>query len=126
MHSGLRFLDHPGEMAARIREKDWRGHPLGPPETWPQALRFSLNLALASSFPMAIYWGPDFHLLYNDAWSAIPADRHPWALGLGILASRSVDFRLDRMGIAPRWWLGLRIPLSVGLGTLSLIAGIAA
>ncbi|WP_294262090.1 PAS domain-containing protein [uncultured Sphingomonas sp.] len=81
MHSGLRFLDHPGEMAARIREKDWRGHPLGPPETWPQALRFSLNLALASSFPMAIYWGPDFHLLYNDAWSAIPADRHPWALG---------------------------------------------
>ena len=81
MHSGMRFLDHPGEMAARIREKDWRGHPLGTPDTWPQALRFSLNLCLASSFPMAIYWGPAFHLLYNDAWSAIPADRHPWALG---------------------------------------------
>ncbi|PCD02777.1 PAS domain S-box protein [Sphingomonas spermidinifaciens] len=68
-------------MAARIREKDWRGHPLGTPDTWPQALRFSLNLCLASSFPMAIYWGPDFYLLYNDAWSAIPAERHPWALG---------------------------------------------
>ncbi|WP_315761112.1 PAS domain-containing protein [Sphingomonas sp. Y38-1Y] len=81
MQSGQRFLDHPGEMAARIREKDWRGHPLGTPDQWPQALRFSLNLCLASSFPMAIYWGPDYYLLYNDAWSAIPADRHPWALG---------------------------------------------
>ncbi|MEZ0497373.1 PAS domain-containing protein [Sphingomonas sp. IW22] len=81
MYSGLRFLDHPGEMAARIREADWRGHPLGPPDTWPQALRFSLNICLASAFPMAIYWGSEYHLLYNDAWSEIPADRHPWALG---------------------------------------------
>ncbi len=48
------------------------------------------------------------------------------ALGLAILASLLVDFGLDRTGIAPRWWLGLRIPLSVGLGGLSLIAGIAA
>ncbi|HTG39165.1 PAS domain-containing protein [Sphingomonas sp.] len=81
MHSGLGFLDHPGEMAARIREKDWRGHPLGTPDTWPQALRFSLNICLASAFPMAIYWGPAHHLLYNDAWSVIPVERHPWALG---------------------------------------------
>lgn len=81
MYSGLRFLDHPGEMAARIREKDWRDHPIGPPDGWPQALRFSLNLCLASNFPAAIYWGPELYLLYNDAWSAIPADRHPWALG---------------------------------------------
>lgn len=81
MYSGLRFLDHPGEMARRIRDMDWSGHPLGSPSGWPQALRFSLNLCLSSSFPMAIYWGPDYFLLYNDAWSAIPADRHPWALG---------------------------------------------
>ncbi|TKD51314.1 PAS domain-containing protein [Sphingomonas baiyangensis] len=68
-------------MAGRIRDMNWTGHPLGPPEGWPQALRFALNLALASSFPMAVYWGPQLHLFYNDAWRFIPADRHPWALG---------------------------------------------
>ncbi|UUL81828.1 PAS domain-containing protein [Sphingomonas qomolangmaensis] len=81
MQRGLGFLDHPGEMADRIRAHDWSRHPLGAPESWPQALRFILDLVLSSSFPMAIYWGRDYHLLYNDAWSAIPADRHPWALG---------------------------------------------
>ncbi|MDF7776194.1 PAS domain-containing protein [Sphingomonas sp. AOB5] len=77
----LPFLDHDGEMAQRIRDMDWSAHPLGNPETWPQPLRFALDTALASSFPTAIYWGPDFHLLYNDAWSSIPAERHPAALG---------------------------------------------
>jgi PAS domain S-box-containing protein len=68
-------------MSRRIRDFDWNGHPLGPPETWPQPLRFALDMALASSFPTAIYWGPELYLLYNDAWAPIPADRHPWALG---------------------------------------------
>ncbi|WNO53894.1 PAS domain-containing protein [Stakelama saccharophila] len=81
MFSGLGFLDHPGEMPQRIREKDWSGTPLGPIEQWPQALRFALNICMGSSFPTAVYWGPDLILLYNDAWAPIPADRHPWALG---------------------------------------------
>ncbi|MBC9033355.1 PAS domain-containing protein [Sphingomonas sp. JC676] len=68
-------------MSGRIRDFGWRGHPLGTPETWPGPLKFALDMALASSFPTAIYWGPELRLLYNDAWSAIPADRHPWALG---------------------------------------------
>lgn len=38
---------------------------------------------MQSSFPTAIYWGPDYHLMYNDAWAPIPAERHPWALGRG-------------------------------------------
>jgi PAS domain S-box-containing protein len=36
---------------------------------------------LNSGFPIAIYWGEDFTLLYNDAWSTILGDKHPWALG---------------------------------------------
>lgn len=31
--------------------------------------------------PTAIYWGPELRLLYNDAWSHIPAERHPHAIG---------------------------------------------
>ncbi|MBR0554018.1 PAS domain-containing protein [Sphingomonadaceae bacterium LXI357] len=68
-------------MPKRIRERDWSGTPLGPLDEWPQALRFALNICLGSSFPTAIYWGPELLLLYNDAWAPIPAERHPGALG---------------------------------------------
>lgn len=68
-------------MGERIRAFDWHAHPLGPPHRWPPALRMAVSLCLNSSFPTAIYWGRDFHVLYNDAWSVIPAERHPAALG---------------------------------------------
>ena len=69
-------------MGQRIREFDWANHPLGPPKQWPSALRMALSLCLNSSFPTAIYWGEDLHVLYNDAWSVIPAEKHPGILGL--------------------------------------------
>jgi PAS domain S-box-containing protein len=81
VRSNLAFLDGGGEAGALIRGHDWAATPLGPFETWPQSLRSALSICLNSSFPTAIYWGPELRLLYNDAWSAIPAERHPWALG---------------------------------------------
>ena len=30
---------------------------------------------------MALRWGPDFILIYNDGYKAILGDKHPWALG---------------------------------------------
>ncbi|MBC5785349.1 PAS domain-containing protein [Ramlibacter sp. USB13] len=77
----LKFLEGGGAMGERIRAFDWASHPLGPAERWPEALRMALSLCLNSSFPTAIYWGPDLHVLYNDAWSVIPAEKHPWMLG---------------------------------------------
>lgn len=68
-------------MAQRIRAYDWAATPLGAPEEWPQSLRSALSICLNSSFPTAIYWGPELRLLYNDAWSFIPGPRHPEALG---------------------------------------------
>ena len=68
-------------MGERIRAFDWSGHPLGHPGGWPEALRLAVSLCLNSSFPTAIYWGPDLVVLYNDAWSVIPAEKHPWILG---------------------------------------------
>ncbi|WP_137179923.1 PAS domain S-box protein [Roseomonas sp. AR75] len=75
------FLAGGGEMGERIRRHDWAATPLGPLGAWPQPLRVALGICLHSSFPTAIYWGPDLRLLYNDAWAVIPAERHPWALG---------------------------------------------
>ena len=81
MFSELRFLEHGGEMGRLIREHDWRDSPVGTPEQWPQSLRFALGICMGSSFPTAIYWGPELCLFYNDAWAPVPAERHPWALG---------------------------------------------
>ena len=77
----LDFLAGGGEMGARLRTHDWSESPLGAPSQWPQSLRSALSICLNSSFPTAIYWGPELLLLYNDAWAPIPAERHPWALG---------------------------------------------
>lgn len=78
---GLRFLDHGGEMGRRIRDRDWSQTPLGPIADWPGTLRTVLGVCLSSSHPTCVYWGPEMRLLYNDAWSVIPAERHPECLG---------------------------------------------
>lgn len=64
-----------------MRTIDWSTTSLGPVEGWPWSLRSALSICLGSSFPIAIYWGKDLILLYNDAWSPIPGTKHPWALG---------------------------------------------
>jgi hypothetical protein len=45
-------------------------------------------------------------------------------LGISLIAALAVDWRLVRDGLAPRWWLGLRVPLSLGLGGLTLAIGV--
>ena len=70
-----------GEMGARMRAFDWSTTALGPLEQWPQSLRISVRIMLGSGYPMAICWGPDYTLLYNDAQRALFGTKHPTALG---------------------------------------------
>src|SRR5215469_6217505 len=70
-----------GEMAARMRALDWSATPLGPLEQWPQSLRCCVRIVLGSGYPMAILWGPDYTVLYNDAFRPFFGTKHPWALG---------------------------------------------
>ncbi len=70
-----------GEMSALMRSLDWSKTPLGFVSDWPQSLRTSLSICLASRFPIVMYWGPEYVVLYNDAYSAILGSKHPWALG---------------------------------------------
>lgn len=68
-------------MAPMIRTLDWGNTALGQIDAWPDTLKAILGVGLNSRFPVCIYWGTEYHLLYNDPWSAIPGDKHPWALG---------------------------------------------
>jgi PAS domain S-box-containing protein len=70
-----------GEMRARLREFDWTRTPLGPVSLWPKSLRLPVSLCLNLRFPMAIWWGPELTMIYNDAYAPIYGKRHPAALG---------------------------------------------
>lgn len=79
---GASFLIGGGETGALLRDTDWRASRLGPVSSWPQSLRTSLGICISSRFPIAIYWGPEFVMLYND--DLIPmvgANKHPHAMG---------------------------------------------
>src|SRR6478609_3092110 len=75
------FLKGGGEMGKLIRTADFSNTTLGNPENWSDNLRSALNIALNSGFPIGIYWGTDFNLLYNDSFRPILGNKHPWALG---------------------------------------------
>ncbi|MBE9008870.1 response regulator [Pseudanabaenaceae cyanobacterium LEGE 13415] len=68
------------EMGALMRSLDWSNTPFGAVEQWSQSLRSTISICLNSRFPIAIYWGKENLLLYNDAWKPILGDKHPWGL----------------------------------------------
>ena len=70
------------EMSALVSAKDWSKTVLGPSESWSPNLTLVVDLILASGFPMAVRWGPDFVMIYNDGYRPILGDKHPSALGL--------------------------------------------
>jgi PAS domain S-box-containing protein len=81
MHEHLPFLQGGGQLGEMIRNTDWSPTVLKSPDAWPESLKSAVAISLSSGFPIAIYWGEKFTLLYNDAWSTIPGQKHPWALG---------------------------------------------
>src|SRR5205085_12626161 len=71
----------PGEMAGRVAAYDWSQTPLGAREQWSPSLKVIVSTILASQFPMALRWGPEFVIIYNDGYLPILGEKHPGALG---------------------------------------------
>lgn len=81
-NSEFSWLTASGEMAQRMREKDWSKSKLGPPHKWPIGLKTSLNICLGSKHPLFIWWGEDLHVFYNDAYIQIAGpEKHPMFIG---------------------------------------------
>jgi PAS domain S-box-containing protein len=70
-----------GEMADLTRAYDWASSPLGPVETWSEALLCSINMLLSCQFPTVIFWGPEMIQFYNDGYRPLMTEKHPTALG---------------------------------------------
>ncbi|WP_434386840.1 PAS domain-containing protein [Melittangium boletus] len=72
-------------MATRVREFDWSTTPLGPREGWPPYLATTVHSLLRSPLPMALLWGDEGHLVYNQGYALISGARHPGSLGRSVL-----------------------------------------
>ncbi len=79
-------------MAHRIRSHNWLGTPLGPLEGWPLRLRTLVAIVLNLGHPMALVWGPERTVIYNDLFAALLGVQHPGALG------RTADALLQGVG----------------------------
>lgn len=99
------FLAGGGAMGALMRTHDWSVTPLGPPQGWPQPLRTLVGVMLTAKQPMFVVWGPDRTLLYNDAYAAILAVKHPDAMGRDFLEVWG-EIRSDLMPIVEEAYAG--------------------
>jgi hypothetical protein len=70
-----------GELRRLYEEIDWAATPVGPVASWTHALVEAVDIALHTQFPVCLFWGPEFVLIYNAAYVPLIADKHPSALG---------------------------------------------
>jgi PAS domain-containing protein len=68
-------------MGARVRAFDWEKTPLGPVSSWPQSLKTTIDLMMASQLAMNLIWGPERILIYNEVHRAFMGTKHPCAFG---------------------------------------------
>ena len=85
-----------------------QAHAPVPKWIWFTAVTPSL-VGLVSAIPWAV----------GDEWPGPSLG----LLGLALLGSLAVDYKLRATHLCPGWWLRLRIPLSIGLGALTLALG---
>jgi PAS domain S-box-containing protein len=130
LSSETAILTAGGETGKLIATHDWAATPLGPIEAWPNSLKTTVSLIVHSSVPMALLWGEDGIMLYNDAYSVFAGDRHPQLLGSkvregwpevadfndnvmkvglagGTLAYRDQELTVHRKGAPERVWMNL-------------------
>jgi len=106
------FLKGGGETGQLIRDHNWNDTTVGAPPTWPNSLRSAVSISIHSGFPIAIYWGDDLSLIYNDAYSPILGTKHPWALGRPgeVVWSEIWDGLRDQFAIVKEQGESLRYP----------------
>jgi hypothetical protein len=70
------------DVGAVARAVDWASTPLGPPSTWPTALRVVVETCFSTRFPMLVTWGPELTMIYNDGYrEMLGTQKHPGAMG---------------------------------------------
>ena len=78
----LRFLAGGGEATRLILDRDWSGHPLGEPSSWPEGLKVTLSTVLNSPESMILAWGSgELTFFFNETYFPLLGPRLSWAMG---------------------------------------------
>jgi hypothetical protein len=75
------LLGAAGSLRQTYEDVDWAATPVGPMASWSPALCNAVDLTVHTQFPVSLFWGPEFVLIYNEAFVPLIADKHPAALG---------------------------------------------
>ncbi|KAL2015411.1 hypothetical protein VTK56DRAFT_5522 [Thermocarpiscus australiensis] len=67
-----------------IHSVDWAATPLGAMQSWPSRLEQTVNQILVDCRPIAVYWGPSYTTIYNEAFSKLCGSKHPAMLGMPV------------------------------------------
>jgi serine phosphatase RsbU (regulator of sigma subunit) len=70
-----------GPLGPTYGAVDWSQTSLGPVAEWSDTLVNAVGLMLNTHFPVTLLWGPDYVLIYNDAYAPMIGEKHPAALG---------------------------------------------
>jgi len=83
LYDWTRSPKSPGDPAIikRLRKVDWSQTSLGPMESWPEYLRTAVCLMTSSPYACSLWWGPEFNILYNEAYIVHAGSKHPRLLG---------------------------------------------
>lgn len=85
-----------------VQSVDWESTSLGPMADWPAQLQYTFNQLVSDSRPVALYWGPEYITIYNEAFSKYCGVRHPGLLGRPATeAWPQLKTRLDEMTASP-------------------------
>lgn len=88
------FLKGRSGLADLIKSHDWSKTSIGVIDSWPQSLKTAINISLNSKIATVIFWGREMVRIYNDAYSNIIGNKHPWLLG-----SKGSEQLLEAWGI---------------------------
>jgi PAS domain S-box-containing protein len=78
------FLADLGEIGRLISAFDWGATSVGPIASWPGYMRTTVSTILRSPAPIVTLWNPDGVMIYNEAYSAFAASRHPHLIGCSV------------------------------------------
>lgn len=69
-----------GELSEYIkfaRDRDWASTALGALSTWSPELRQLACLVMGNPLPVALFWGDELTMMYNEAYSRTVGNKHP-------------------------------------------------
>jgi PAS domain S-box-containing protein len=71
-------------MARAVADLDWTNTSLGPLDAWSSPLRIAASMVLRSTLAMALLWGEDGIMVYNDAYARAAGLKGETALGRSV------------------------------------------